>query len=308
MVAWHQRDSAFPVPQAEGATFASESLIQLGLISNSPSVPTYAFSIPTLETFRRLRLRAPRLSVQAFLKAVCDSHNNIYRAELATPFAEALDVYLALLRLVNQQVAKSLSHDSPNWHIKNTCPPCTYKLVYEPPLHHNILLAIDGGNSLKRFSNTGTASDNLAFNGDYFVPREEVDKFARKEKEAGLSKGKRSKGKGKGKKAKGPEGADAEDDAGEDEHVEDTNMELDAELGGDGSTAAEDFVVKNLPIGEGADNVGHLLGSCTERWKASTDDTLKKTFSCFKEAGVFVCLCCHGHVLAIADMVSSGEL
>ncbi|KIO28406.1 hypothetical protein M407DRAFT_45358, partial [Tulasnella calospora MUT 4182] len=239
------------------------SLIQQGLISNSPSIPTYAFSIPTLETFRRLRLRAPRLSVQAFLKAVCDTQNNIYHAELATPFAETLDVYLALLRLVDQQVAKTLKRDSPHWRIKNACPPCTYKLVDEPPLRHDILLAIDGGNSLKRFSNAGTASNNLTFNSDYFVSREEVDKFARKEKEAGSSKGKKGKGKGKAKKAKEPEGAD--DD-------------------------------------------GHLLSSCTERWKANADDALKKTFSCFEEAGVFVCLCRHGHVLAIADMVSSGEL
>ncbi|KIO22578.1 hypothetical protein M407DRAFT_39675, partial [Tulasnella calospora MUT 4182] len=242
-----------------------------GLISNSPAIPTYAFSILTLDSFRRLRLRAPRLSVQAFLKAVCDSQNDIYHAELATPFTEALDVYLALLRLLDQQVAKSLGRNSPHWRIKNACPPCTYKLADEPILPHDILLAIDGGNSLKRFANAGTASTTLAFDSNYFVSREE-------------------------------------DDVREDEHTEDTHMELSINAEEDLRVTTDEFVVKNLPITEGADDDGHLLSSCTERWKANADDAQKKTFSCFEETGVFVCLCRHGHVLAIADMVASGEL
>ncbi|KIO19279.1 hypothetical protein M407DRAFT_11467 [Tulasnella calospora MUT 4182] len=300
MIAWHQRDTSFPIPQVEGATFASESLIRQGLLSNSPTVPTYAFSLLTLETFRRLRLRTPRLSVQSFLKAICDSQNDIYHAELATPFAEALDVYLAILRIVDSQVAKALNRDSPQWRINNVCPPCTYKLIDEPALRHDILLAIDGGNSLKRFANAGTASDGLTFTSDYFVSREDVDIFA---KESTSSNGK----KGKGTSRKPKKSMEEEDHAAE-EHAEDMQMELSADTAEDGNVANQEFVVKNLPIGEGADEAGHLLGSCTERWKANADDAQKKAFNCFEETGIFACLCRHGHVLAVADMVSSGEL
>lgn len=304
MIAWHQHDTAFVVPQAEDAVFASESLIRHGLLSNSPSMPTYAFSLLTLESFHRLRLRAPRLSVQSFLKAICDSQNDVYHPELAAPFAKALDVYLAILRLVDQQVAKALHRDSPLWQIKNACPPCSYKLIDEPVLPHDILLSIDGGNSLKRFANAGSASNNLEFTSKYFVSRQDVDGFSKKE--GASSRGK--KGKGKGRTVKRTEGA-GEDEAAEAEgHAEDTQMELNDAGAEAGNTASDEFVVKNLPIGEGADEDGHLLSSCTERWKANADDTQKKAFNCFEEAGVFVCVCRHGHVLAIADMVSSGEL
>lgn len=301
MIAWHRRDTSFPVNQVEGAVSASESLICQGLLSNSPTVPTYAFSLLTLESFRRLRLRAPRLSVQSFLKAICDSQNDVYHAELATPFAETLDVYLAILRIIDNQVAQALRRDSPQWRIKNVCPPCTYKLVDEPDLPHDILLAIDGGSSLKRFANAGTASDALKFTSDYFASREEVETFAKRE--STLSKGKKGKGKGR----KGKKGTE-EDDQGEEEHAEDMQMELNADIAEDENAGNEEFVVKNLPIGEGADEDGHLLRSCTERWKANADDAQKKTFNCFEEAGIFACLCRHGHVLAVADMVSSGEL
>lgn len=304
MIAWHHRDFTFPVNQAEGSAHASESLVCHGLLSNSPTIPTYAFSLLTLESFRRLQLRAPRLSVQSFLKAVCDSQNDIYDRSLATPFTEAFDVYLAILRLVDQQVSQTLRRDSPDWRIKHTCPPCTYKLIDEPLLTYDILLAIDGGNSLKRFANAGSASNTLNFSSDYFVSHEDVEKFAKPIKESGTLK----KGKGKGKAKNSKASSDGCNEGEDDEHTEDTQMELNDNSAEDGQAANDEFMVKNLPIGEGADEDGHLLSSCTERWKANADDAHKKVFNCFEEAGVFVCLCRHGHVLAVADMVSSGEL
>lgn len=101
---------------------------------------------------------------------------------------------------------------------------------------------------------------------------------------------------------------DADDGGEDDEHEEDTQMELSGDGAEDRQVANEEFLVKNLPIGEGADEDNRLLSSCTERWKANADDVHKKVFNCFDEAGVFVCLCRHGHVFAMADMVSSGEL
>lgn len=171
----------------------------------------------------------------------------------------------------------------------------------EPPLTYDLFLAIDGGNSLKRFANAGSASNMLAFSSDYFVSREDVEKFARPVKESRISKKGKGKGEGKGLK-------DVDDGGEDDEHEEDTQMELSGDGAKDGQVANEEFLVKNLPIGEGADEDGHLLSSYTERWKANADDVHKKAFNCFEEAGVSICLCRHGHVFAMADMVSSGEL
>lgn len=48
------------------------SLVKNGYIGNTPESPSLAISIKTLELFRRLRLRKPSLSVEAFAKVICD--------------------------------------------------------------------------------------------------------------------------------------------------------------------------------------------------------------------------------------------
>ncbi|KAJ7027031.1 hypothetical protein C8F04DRAFT_1295641 [Mycena alexandri] len=47
---------------------------------------------------------------------------------------------------------------------------------------------------------------------------------------------------------------------------------------------------------------------CEERWKNLSDDASKKMWAIYDETGVFICLCRHGFVLMVADMVRSGEL
>ena len=58
-----------------------------------------------------------------------------------------------------------------------------------------------------------------------------------------------------------------------------------------------------LPIhGADADN------PCAGRWKNMNDDLLKRIESLHEETGIFLCLCRHGFVLLICDMIKSGEL
>jgi hypothetical protein len=48
------------------------ALMSHGLLSNVPLLPSIALSLTTLELYRRLRLRKPSFSVEAFAKVVCD--------------------------------------------------------------------------------------------------------------------------------------------------------------------------------------------------------------------------------------------
>jgi hypothetical protein len=48
------------------------ALMSHGLLSNVPLLPSVALSLTTLELYRRLRLRKPSFSVEAFAKVVCD--------------------------------------------------------------------------------------------------------------------------------------------------------------------------------------------------------------------------------------------
>ncbi len=50
------------------------------------------------------------------------------------------------------------------------------KLADEPELNPTRLLAIDGNNSAKRVMSVGT-KDTASFESNYFLPREEVDRF-----------------------------------------------------------------------------------------------------------------------------------
>lgn len=56
-------------------TEASIALVQNGYLGASPLVPTLAISLKTLKLYRRLRLRKPSFSYEAFTKVLCDLYN-----------------------------------------------------------------------------------------------------------------------------------------------------------------------------------------------------------------------------------------
>jgi hypothetical protein len=51
------------------------TLLHQGCLSSTPDVVTSVVSLRTLELYRRLRLRHAPLSVQAWIKVICDLHN-----------------------------------------------------------------------------------------------------------------------------------------------------------------------------------------------------------------------------------------
>ena len=68
------------IPRGEGSESPLEALALSGYLGNKPLNPSLAISIRTLELYRRLRLRKPSFSVEAFAKVVCD----LYSVSLTT--------------------------------------------------------------------------------------------------------------------------------------------------------------------------------------------------------------------------------
>ncbi|KAH9834663.1 uncharacterized protein C8Q71DRAFT_873190 [Rhodofomes roseus] len=59
---------------------------------------------------------------------------------------------------------------------------------------------------------------------------------------------------------------------------------------------------------KGDENSQVDVTTCVERWRNAGPESRKKMFALFAVTGVFVCVCRHGHLLAICDMIRSGEL
>ncbi|KAG1888306.1 hypothetical protein F4604DRAFT_1877422 [Suillus subluteus] len=158
----------------------SEALVLNGYIGASPLSPTIAMSLSTLELYHRIRLRKPSFSVEAFAKVVCDLYKWPYRRCYRNVLANCFDVYLMMRRKTNQQVSEALGHNTANWRVLNSCPPCSYELEDEPELKFSKMIVFDGNNSLSRMAPLGgrKVGDRRVFKSDYFLDPEFVDKFA----------------------------------------------------------------------------------------------------------------------------------
>ncbi|KAF8337774.1 hypothetical protein F5887DRAFT_1063021 [Amanita rubescens] len=162
------------------------------MIPNAPFRPTYAVSTRLLQLYYNLRCRCPHLGVQPFVKGLLDMHSLAYRPYHNTVFSICFDLYLDILEKNRSAVLKTLDRDRPLWRIQNTCPACSYKLHDEKDMKFKMLITMDGNNSLKRVRrDVGELSasdarkcrsalpDSRSAPGDYYISREEVDKWAK---------------------------------------------------------------------------------------------------------------------------------
>lgn len=99
-----------------------------------------------------------------------------YRQSFRDQLSIAFDVYLSILRHIQELVDKVLGRDSPDWHIQNDCPACGFKVIGEPVLSPARLHAMDGNNSAKRLHGSGHM-DLRTFDSAYLLPPLMVDKF-----------------------------------------------------------------------------------------------------------------------------------
>lgn len=133
-------------------------------------------------------------------------------------------------------VLSVLGRDLPNWRIKNSCPCCNHRVSGEPRLEYDQMFAIDGGCSLKRLRDAGSA-DSHTFKSDYYVTPEEVDQF----KYEAVKKTTRKSGKGK-KKATEEEGEGADQDKEQDIDVTLEVGEAEKEVDEEG----QEWITKNV--------------------------------------------------------------
>ncbi|KAG1848699.1 hypothetical protein DFJ58DRAFT_717006 [Suillus subalutaceus] len=129
--------------------FINVSLLHNGCIGSSPTRPTVAITICTLDMFRQSHRVCPRFSIHPAAKMLCFMHNLCYCRHLAKQMRTAFNVYLEIHRRINSRLDKFLGHDTENWRMLISCPACQYKLVNEPTLDFLILCACDGNNSAK---------------------------------------------------------------------------------------------------------------------------------------------------------------
>ncbi|KAJ7102996.1 hypothetical protein C8R43DRAFT_1092256 [Mycena crocata] len=168
------------VPMLAGDAFISSGLVNLGYFPCASDKPSVAITTRVLEVYRVARNRCPRLAIQPFVKSLCDIHGVSFRPYLSTQFSIAFDLYLAALAIVDRHVLALLGRDTPNWRLENACPACMYKLEDEPAMLFPILTTHDGNNSLKRRECT---AEGVPVPGDYWLLREEVDKWGKDELE-----------------------------------------------------------------------------------------------------------------------------
>ncbi|KAJ7873189.1 hypothetical protein B0H13DRAFT_2349171 [Mycena leptocephala] len=203
----------------------------------SACTPTVAITIRTLEVYRVAHLRCPRLGIQVFMRAcvifMAWRHANGWEPSSPSPLT-------------------CLGRDTPDWRLKNACPPCLYKLEGEPRLEIPLMATIDGNNSLSRFHR-----------------RERVDVDSEEEEGAAPSTS----------KARSALGAWSKD--GVDELMKGFSVEAE----------------------EGEEEDG-----CSEQWQNMKEDVTSRAYRMYDETGFFPCLCQHGFVLIVVDMVKSGEL
>ncbi|KIK34196.1 hypothetical protein CY34DRAFT_98437 [Suillus luteus UH-Slu-Lm8-n1] len=121
---------------------ANAALVRVGLLGCSPTVPSVAITLQCLELYHQLRRHQSSFSIQAFAKVLY----------------------------------ATLGWTEPNWHLRHSCPACTFEQSDEPALYPASLKAMDGNNLAKRMATAGHA-DHRKFTSQYMITSEDVEVF-----------------------------------------------------------------------------------------------------------------------------------
>ncbi|KAG0697078.1 hypothetical protein DFH29DRAFT_984415 [Suillus ampliporus] len=91
-------------------------------------------------------------------------------------FSNTFDIYLAILCEIQSRTDAALGWTELNWHLRHSCPACTFKQPDEPTLYLESLKAMDGNNSAKQMATVGHA-DHHKFTSRYMITSEDIDAF-----------------------------------------------------------------------------------------------------------------------------------
>ncbi|KAJ3524095.1 hypothetical protein NM688_g8622 [Phlebia brevispora] len=296
------------------STSPALELMSLGYVAKSPSRPTVAISLRTLQLLYRLRQRKASFSMEAFAKVICDYYKIAFRRHMREVVTDAFEIYLRIRRAVDLRVRNALGWGAADWRVKNACRACCYEVEGELPLRFSRLICMDGNSSLKRMLPVGdcTASDTRVLESDYFLSKEFVNSFAHEVKH---------------KKVVGPQvmtkrpgdvtDSDSDKD-GDPADEQDLGSEGDPT---DGSRIEEAGPSLTHPADPGTGTAkapaeltveqalaAKIRENCVVNWQAASADEKKRTWGIFAECGIFSSACRHEMSLYTADMVRSGEL
>ncbi|KAF6763420.1 hypothetical protein DFP72DRAFT_986985 [Ephemerocybe angulata] len=262
-------DSAVPGPPVSEAEGLYEVQV-LDVYFSHPYKPVYAVSIRALELYRTTHLRCPHLAVEPFVKMLCDIYRVCYRSSLRLAFSNCYDVYLRLRREREKLVKVALNRTG-LWRRKNACPACTYRLHRETKMTFGMLVTMDGNDSLKRILRG-------LLDASYLGVEDEDEEASRPTRNS-----------------------EREDprSIGEDIYItREAANRWNWETRFDGNESRE-ADMRNEEEGD---------SPCASRWHNMSKEATAKAWGIFDETGLFLCLCRHGYVLAMVDMVRSGEL
>ena len=196
-------------------------------------------------------------------------------------FTIAYNEYLNILAGIDSRVRALLKQDSKNWWMLNMCVSCLYKLENEPKLKHSLLVSMDGNQSLKLVDSKlrgGTPHlDTCRIVSDFLIPEEIVDLYKDKVKNAKRVCIIPKKFIGS---------------------ITDIHQT---------QPASGDHAIENVDMSDDS-SATEPMSICEERWRNAGPEAHKKMFALFAVSGVFVCLCRHGHMLVMCDMIRSGKL
>ena len=219
--------------------------------------------------YRLLHLRNPRMAVQPFVKFLFDFIRLPTRSYVFQQFSICFDIYMEICQQVRSKVLGALGHDTLQWRVKHSCPPCTYSLQDEQKLCFSRLVTYDGNDSAKRVlrqrkgdgdeADIVERTDSHHGGGNYFLSRQEVDKWAK-------------------------------------ENIEDM-LRLVSYV-----ATLLYFLTDMQVVDEFEEN------PCADCWHNMANDVSSRMWGIFDETGMFVAVCRHGFILIVADMVRSGEL
>ncbi|KAJ7703823.1 hypothetical protein B0H16DRAFT_1668373 [Mycena metata] len=202
------------------------------------------------------------------MKTITDLHGTPFKPYSAQQFSTAFDLYSGTLEQTDDLVNKALGQDSWNWRRKNCCAGCMYKLEGEEELEFSMLVTMDGNDSLKRVLRR--EPKDFDENGN-LVPgasNERVDPCVSK--------------------------------VGNEYFVPREKVDLWSKDKVD--QWQKDWEARKKKSWEEKRSGTHT------RWKNLADDSAKRMWGVYDETGIFLCLCRHGFVLLVEDMVRSGEL
>ncbi|KAF8230800.1 hypothetical protein L208DRAFT_1280109, partial [Tricholoma matsutake] len=276
---------------APDAQYTNETLALHGFIGVTPDKPVIAFSFKLFEIYHQLHCVCPQFSFHALSTSLAHLHQvTIFFLQLSN----AYDCYLEILCVVDGCIQQALAQDEA-WQTHHICPPCLYKLKDDHLMKYSMLVAMDGNNLLKLVDSTfcsGTfhTDDHVSSSSRWICP-EEVDQF----KDEGALLGQPASQAPQIPISAPLAGSSTTLDAHSAPHP------LTAEL----NAANDDILWLNIVEHEGIQKVADV---CVQHWQSAGSEAQKKMFALFAITGIFIAVCCHGHLLAICDMIWSREL